>query len=331
MSHRKFRWGIIGCGLIAPRFTQDLFDTGEGTVVAAASRSSQRAQHFQKITGVPNVYTSYQTMLEQEKLDAVYIATTHNFHAENARLCLEHNLPVLIEKAFTQNARQAEEIITLARQKNLFMMEAMWTRFCPAALRVQQLLAEQAIGDLQQFHADFCVRMSPFSKKMMPWNRMYSPRLAGGALLDIGIYPIAYSRMIFGQQPTTITSSAQKSWSGIDTTSRYHFTYPSGAESIMKSSFTTAGSRDARIIGSAGRILIPSLHSADQLILKQHHQPDQHIACGTPSFQYQIKEVHHCLQNNLTESTRMPLDETLQTMQLLDTLRQQWNLTYPGD
>jgi len=331
MSHKKYRWGIIGCGLIAPRFTKDLLESGEGTVVAAASRSARRAKQFQQITRVPNIYTSYQAMLEREQLDAVYIATSHNFHAENARLCLEHNLPILVEKAFTQNARQAEEIITLARQKNLFMMEAMWTRFCPVALRVQQLLAEHTIGEIQQFHANFCCHMSPFSKKMMPWNRMYSPRLAGGALLDIGIYPIAYSRMIFGEQPATITSSAQKSWTGVDTTSHYHFTYSTGAESIMQSSFTHAGSRDARITGSTGRILIPSFHSADQLILKQDNQPDEHITCDTPSFQYQIREVHRCLQNNLSESPLMPLDETLQTMQLLDTIRQQWNLTYPGD
>ena len=136
-----FRWGIIGCGLIAPKFYNALKNTGEGSVVAAASKSIRRARKLQQKIPVPNVYGSYEEMLNRETLDAVYIANTHAEHFAAAQLCLNRGLPVLVEKAFTRNAKEAEELITLAREKNCFMMEGMWTRFNPASEKVRELLA----------------------------------------------------------------------------------------------------------------------------------------------------------------------------------------------
>lgn len=299
-------------------------------MVAAASKSMRRARRFQQLTGVGHIYDSYEAMLENEDLDAVYIATTHNFHADNARLCLAHNLPILIEKPLAQNARQAAEIIMLARQKNLFMMEAMWTRFTPATTNVRALLAEGVLGDIKRFSADFCIRMSLLSPKMRPWNRMHSRKLAGGALLDIGIYPVAYARMIFGRQPGNITSSAKMSWTGVDTISQYMFDYPDGARAEMRSAFVEAGSCDATIEGSRGILFIPRFYRADRLVLRIDGR-EEIFEHPEPNFVPQIQEMHRSLREGLTESPLMPLDESLETMQTLDAIRAQWGMSYPGD
>ncbi len=328
---KKFRWGIIGCGLIAPKFFYALENTGEGTVVAAASRSKLRAKRLQQKTGVERIYTSYEAMLNNEPLDAVYVATSHNFHAENVRLCLEHGLPVLVEKAFTQNALQAEEIIALARSKNLFLMEAMWTRFNPATVKLREMLADGVIGEVKNLQADFCVRMSPFSEKMMPWNRMLSPRLAGGALLDIGVYPIAYARMIFGRDPSHISSSAEMTWTGVDKTSKYTFDYPNGGRAELSASFAEEGPRDATIRGSQGRIRVPHFNGSSSFELMRNGLPPETIECEAAGFEYEIREVHRCLREGVTESPTMPLDETLEIMRTMDAIRAQWGMKYPNE
>jgi predicted dehydrogenase len=324
------RWGIIGCGLIAPKFFQCLEKTGEGHVVAAASKSMRRAKRFQQKFGIPNVYGSYDEMLHGEKLDAVYIANTHAEHAAAAKLCLEHGLPVLIEKAFTRNANEAEEVIVLARAKNLFCMEAMWTRFNPSSRKVCELIASGAIGEVRDLRAAFCVKMNPLSPKMAPWNRMYNPYLAGGALLDIGVYPIAFARMVFGQAPEQIRSSAKRAWTGVDVTEEFVFEYSGGKKAEMESSFRRAGSRDALITGTAGSIRAPHFSHTDEVILIRNGK-EECFQCGTNGFEHEIREVHRCLRAGLTESPLMPLDETLETMRTMDALRAQWGMSYPGE
>ncbi len=326
---KKFRWGVIGCGLIAPKFFQALENTGEGQVVAAASKSMHRAKRLQKKLGIEHVYDSYESMLQQETLDAVYIANTHAEHAAAAKLCLERGLPVLIEKAFTRNAKEAEELIVLAQQKNLFLMEAMWTRFNPSSAKVRELIAAGVIGNVQHLRAEFCVWMPP-SMKTMPWNRMYSPRLAGGALLDIGVYPIAYARMIFGQQPARISSSAKMAWTGVDVTEEFVFEYSGGQKAELSASFREARPRDAVITGTLGTIRVPHFSHTDQVLLIRNGE-EELFECAANGFEHEIREVHRCLREGLIESPLMPLGETLETMRTMDTLRAQWGLKYPGE
>jgi predicted dehydrogenase len=326
-----FKWGIIGCGLIAPRFFHALKKTGEGEVAAAASKSMRRAKRLQRETGIPRIYDTYEAMLENEELDAVYIATSHNFHAGNAGLCLDHHLPVLIEKPITRNAKEAEAIIAEARRKGVFMMEALWTRFTPATVKLLSLLDEGVIGDIRHFNAAFCIRMHPLSPKMRPWNRMYSPKLAGGALLDLGIYPVAYAKMVFGRQPSHITSSAEMTWTGVDKLSQYTFEYADGAHAEMKCAFVTDGSTDALITGTRGSIRIPCFYRANHIILRPDGRPEEIFEWDEPDFDGEIREIHRCLREGRTESPLMPLSESLENMQTLDTLRAQWGMKYPGE
>jgi len=328
--NREFRWGIIGCGIIAPKFFQALENTSEGHVIAAASKSLHRAKRLQRKLGIEHVYGSYAEMLDREQLDAVYIATSHNFHFENAKFCLERGLPVLVEKAFARNAKEASEVIALARERKLFCMEAMWTRFNPATIKLRELLRDGAIGDVQHLRAAFCVHMPP-GMKTMPWNRMYSPRLAGGALLDIGVYPIAYARMIFGGPPIRMSSSAKMTWTGVDKTSEYHFEYSGGRKAELIASFVEERPREAVITGTHGIISVPHFSGAARLVITRSGYAPETIECEAPGFEYEIREVHRCLREGLTESPAMPLDETLETMRTMDALRAQWGMKYHGE
>ena len=326
----QFKWGIIGCGLIAPKFFHALKNTGEGRVVAAASKSMRRARRLQKRLGIENVYGSYAEMLERENLDAVYIATSHNFHYENTKLCFEHNLPVLVEKAFTRNTVEAKELIDIAEQRKLFLMEAMWTRFNPATVKVRELLAEEAVGEVTVMKAAFCIKM-PLSMKTMPWNRMYNPRLAGGALLDLGVYPLAYAQMVFGQNPARISGSAKMAWTGVDKTSEYHLDYGGGRSAELITSFVEERSRDVVITGTKGIIRVPNFHGADQFIVTRSGSAPETVQCEASGFEHEICEVHRCLREGLIESPGMTHAETLDVMRTADSLRALWGMKYPGE
>jgi len=322
----KLRWGIIGCGLIAPKFFTALEHTGEGRVVAVASKSGRRAKRLQRKIGVPCAYEGYARMLERERLDAVYIANTHAEHAAAAKLCLHHGLPVLVEKAFTRNAGEAEDLIALAREKNLFCMEAMWTRFNPSSAKVRELLASGVIGEVQHVRAEFCIRMSLFSEKMLPWNRMYNPRLAGGALLDLGVYPISLASMIFGAAPERICGTAEMTWTGVDRTSTYTLDYPGGRRAELAASFRQERPREAVITGTDGTLSIPHFSGTDLVLLTRPGRAPETIECEAHGFEHQIREVHRCLRAGLTESPLLPLRETLEIMKTMDTLRAQWGM-----
>ncbi|QHI68395.1 Gfo/Idh/MocA family protein [Tichowtungia aerotolerans] len=326
----SFKWGIIGCGLIAPKFFQALENTGEGHVVAAASKSMRRARRIQQKLGIECAYGSYAEMLEHEKLDAVYIANTHAEHYQSAKLCFEHNLPVLVEKAFTRNEAEAEELIDLAGMKNLMLMEAMWTRFNPATVKIRELLADGAIGEVIRLKAAFGVKM-PLSMKTMPWNRMYNPYLAGGALLDLGVYPLAYARMVFGRRPERIGGSAKMAWTGVDKTSEYHLDYGGGRRADLMTSFVEQRPRDAVITGTKGIITVPHFSGADRLTLTRPGGAPEVIECGANGFEHEILEFHRCLREGLTESPGMPLSETLDVMRTADALRTLWGMKYPGE
>lgn len=326
----NFKWGIIGCGLIAPKFFRALEHTGEGRVVAAASKSLRRAQRLQKKLGIERVYGSYTEMLKREKLDAVYIANTHAEHYQSAKLCLEHNLPLLIEKAFTRNEAEAKELMEVAGIHRVLLMEGMWTRFNPATMKIRELLATGEIGEVTSLKAAFCTKM-PFSMKTMPWNRMVNPRLAGGALLDLGVYVLAYARMVFGRAPERVAGSAKMTWTGVDKTSEYHLDYGGGRRADLITSFVEQRPRDAVITGTKGIIRVPMFPAADHFTLTRPGGAPDLIQCEAAGFEHEVREFHRCLREELLESPAMPLDDTLEVIRTADSLRNLWGMNYPGE
>jgi predicted dehydrogenase len=325
----SFRWGILGCGHIAHKFVCGLQTLPGTELVAVASKSLRRAQEFGLEHSVPQAYGDYEKMLTNENLDAVYVATTHNFHYENVKLCLNHGHSVLCEKAFTVNAVQAAELIALARTKNLFLMEAMWTRFIPCIVKLRELLNAGEIGEVTHLKASFGIR----TKKLFPWQRMRSKKLAGGALLDLGIYPVSFARMVFGRPPSEITSRAKIGWTGVDETSEYFFSYPNGARAELFASFRKVTPHDAVLTGTKGTIHVPDFFHPHRMTITRHGAAPEtlEIPCAPTGYQYEAAEVAACLNDGRIESAVMPLAETLEIMRTLDTLRAQWGVKYPGE
>lgn len=323
------RWGIIGCGGIAHVFAKGLQKINGGTLYAVASNSEERAQRFADSYQVEQTYSNYVSLVEDPNIDAVYIATTHNFHFENIKLCLSHGKHVLCEKPLTINARQCEAVIELATQKSLFVMEAVWTRFLPAIRKLDELLNKNIIGDVVSVKADFSI-----AGEFESTHRLKDLSLAGGALLDLGIYPITFASLVFKEQPARVQSTAVMGETGVDEHSAYLFDYDNGKTALLSSSFIYHAPTEAVISGTKGYIRIPEFLAAQTLHLHIEGQPESTISLPfteEENFTFEIEHAQACIQSGLTQSDILPLSTTLSIMQTMDKLRSQWDLVYPDE
>jgi predicted dehydrogenase len=322
----KIRWGILGPGAIAHKFVQALLTLEDAQIKAVGSRDIHRSQEFAKTYGIPKAYGSYEELVRDDQVDIIYIATPHSAHKENMLLCLNAGKAVLCEKSFTINADEAREVIRLAREKKLFLMEAMWTRFLPAIKKVREWLEQGFIGDIHLLKADFGI-----SKGGGPHNRLVDPALGGGALLDVGIYPVSFASMIFGKQPETIKSLVHLGPTGVDEQSTILFGYEQGRMASLCSAIETELVNDAWIYGTQGYIHIPDFFYAKKakLCLRDGRIEEFGPEFESTGYQYEAMEAMDCLRNGALESSIISLDETVAIMETMDKLRAQWNLKYP--
>lgn len=322
---QKIRWGIIGTGSIAGKFAEGVASLLDADVVAVGSRSQAKADDFARRFNVVNRHASYEALVDDPEVDAVYVATPHSFHAENALMALAAGKPVLCEKPFTINARQAEAVIQLARAKNLLLMEAMWTRFLPPLVRLREMLAEGMIGEVRSLAADFGFR------KESREGRLYDPALGGGALLDIGVYLVSLASMIFGP-PSRVTGVAELGPTGVDEQAAMVLGHPQGQVAVLHTSIRANTFDEASIVGTRGRI---KLHrswwegSDMTLFLDEGGEEFLDFPFTGNGFQFEAAEFMECLREGRLESKILPLDETLTIMKTLDALRAQWGLKYP--
>jgi predicted dehydrogenase len=328
---QDIKWGIMGCGGIAHIFASSLRAAGGGRLLAGASRTPGRADAFAKKEGVERVYTDYESLAEDPDVDAIYVATTHNFHYENTKLCLRNGKHVLCEKPFTVNAVQAAELIGLAREKKVFMMEGLWTRFLPAIRKLQEVLADGAIGEVRTVRADFSIDGLGFA----PDHRLPNKALAGGSLLDLGVYPVNFAGIVFGEQPERIQSSAVIGETGVDDRSFYLFDYSGGRRAQLSSSFTHLAPSEGLIAGTKGFIHVPGFHCAHEFHIHRAGV-DEPETVRLPyeegeNFRFEIAHAMECIAAGKLESEIMPLAETHAIMQTMDTLRSQWGLAYEGE
>ena len=326
--NKIIKWGILGCGNIADAFATDLKTCKNAELEAVASKTEGKAKKFSTKFNVKSFYDNYESLVNNPNVDVIYIATTHNFHHENALLCLNHEKHVLCEKSFTLNATQAEELINTARKNKLFLMEAMWTRFFPCLVKLRELLEEKILGEIKSFRADFCERM-----KLVPEGRFLNPNLGGGALLDVGIYPISFASMVYKKSPSIIKSSAYIGKTGIDEYSSYLFEYENGETAMLSSSGIYNAPYTTYIYGTKGYIKIPNFFHPSKMILKLERGDPRRIKVSykAKGYNYEAIEVMNCINNRKLESDVMPLDETLKIMKTMDTLRSQWGLKYPEE
>lgn len=326
---KKIRWGILGPGGIAHKFADALKVIRDAEITAVGSRDLQRADAFADTFDVPHRHGNYVQLANNPEVDVVYVATPHPFHKACAMLCLEAGKAVLCEKPLTVDADQAEALIACAREHKQFLMEAMWTRFIPVMVKVREWLADGVIGEPRMLTADFGNRVELTAENMK--GRLFALQLAGGAMLDIGVYTVSLASMVFGA-PTKITSLAHIGETGVDEQAAVLLGYDAGQIASLSCAITTRTSQDARIFGTKGAIYIPNFSRATSATLEVlGKEPVQiQIPFTGNGFEYQVLEVIKCLRAGKLESDVMPLDESLSIIQTMDIARAQWGLEYPS-
>ena len=320
------RWGILGTGNIAHQFARGLADTPDATLVAVGSRSIDTANTFADEFDVERRHPTYEELADDDGVDAVYVSTPHPFHRDNSILLLEHGKAVICEKPFTINAGDAKAVIDVARQRDVFLMEAMWTRYLPAVVRARELIAEGAIGDVRLVQADFGFRAG-----INPEGRLFNLALGGGALLDVGIYVISMASMILGPRPSRVASTTQIGETGVDEQSAFLLQYPGGELAVLSCAVRTGTAVEARVFGTEGSILLHGPFFKCGALTVKRGGEEEHIDLPLEGngYNYEAAEVGRCLRAGLKESDVMPLDETLSLMELMDSIRAQWGLSYP--
>ena len=325
----KIRWGILSTGMIAGLFVEGLRDVADAEVAAVGSRTRESAEAFGERYGIPRRHGSYEALAADPDVDVIYIGTPHNLHAANTRTCLEAGKAVLCEKPFALNAEQARGMVALARKRGLFLMEAMWTRFRPHMVELRRLLAEGVIGEPRMLHTNFGFRI-PFDPK----HRLFDPALGGGALLDVGVYPISLAHMVFGT-PEAVVSLAALGETGVDEQMSAVLRFSGGRLAVCSAATRTKLPLTATISGTEGQIeLPPAPWSGDsQLLLRRPDGSEEPIAITHVGngYNYQVEEVHACLRAGRGESAIMSLDESIAIMANLDAIRAPWGLRYPGE
>ncbi len=321
-----FKWGVLGPGWVARKFAEGLRVLENVEIAAVASRSQERANAFADEFRVARTYGTYADLANDPDINAVYVATPHVFHCEQSIMCLKAGKAVLCEKPFTVNAWQAAKVIEVARASGVFLMEAMWTRFLPIYTVVHEWLKEGIIGDVLMLKSDFGSRTMPG-----PEDRRLNLQLAGGALLDKGVYSLALASTIFHGPPKRIESMSHIGATGIDEESAVLLGYDGGQLGIISCTQSTLYPQDAWICGSKGNIHIPNFWRATRatfsLIEGTQRTADRPFA-GT-GYQLEAAEVMQCVRQGKLESEVMPLGESLEIVQTMDRIRVQWGLVYP--
>lgn len=319
------RWGIIGPGNIAKRFATGLKALPDARIIAIGSRTPGKADTFAGEFDVPHRHDSYQALVSDPDVDAVYVATPHPYHREHSLLALQAGKPVLCEKPFTINANEAGEIVRVAREKKVFAMEAMWSRFFPLMTRVRELLQSGAIGEVRMLQADF-----GFRSGVNPEGRLFKPALGGGALLDVGVYTVSLASMLLGT-PDRITALATMGETGVDEQSAMLFGYSNGAIALLSTAIRTNTPHEATIIGTDGYLKIHrSWWTPKTMTLTKNGKEEViEVPFEGNGFHYEAAEVARCLRAGKLESDVMPLDESLSVMKTMDEVRAQWGLKYP--
>ncbi len=324
----KIRWGILATGWIAELFVKDLLLTGHA-VTAVGSRTQASADRFAAQFGIAKAHGSYEALAADPNVDIIYVATPHPQHAAAAKLALNAGKHVLVEKAFTLNAPEAAEIVDLASAKGLVILEAMWTRFLPHMHRIRAIIAEGVIGDVRSVTADHRQKLPDDPK-----HRLNAMDLGGGALLDLGIYPISFAWDILGK-PTAIKAMATFQATGSDRQVATLFQYDSGAIATTLSSSDSAGPNRASVVGTMGRIEIDRVwysptsfrvYDTDNTLIETFDG-----AVEGRGMQFQAEEAEHLIASGLTASTIMPPAQSVEIMATLDEVRAQIGLKYPGE
>lgn len=328
---RIIRWGILGAGRIARKFASDLRLAENCELMAIGSRSQQSADEFNKEFPVQYCHYSYEELAQNPEVDVIYIATPHNLHYENTLLCLQHNKAVLCEKPFAMNSRQAIEMIKLAKEKKLFLMEALWTKFHPHYIKTLEMVQQGLLGEITSVLVNFGFKPIP----PVP-VRLFDPALGGGTVMDIGIYNVFMVMSVLGK-PDHIEATMTPASTGVDEQCAILFRYKNGVLAQLFSTFSSDLATEADICGTEGRIRLTSrFYEPSSTIEFSKGKADTkqvipvHKEQGF-GYQYEARHVNDCLRNGLTESNIVSFADTILLMETLDKIRKVAGIHYPTD
>lgn len=319
------KFAILGPGKIARKMAEAVTRLQEVECYAVASRDLKRSKEFAETWGFEKAYGSYEEMLSDPEVELVYVATPHSHHYEQAKMCLEYRKNVLVEKAFTVNAKQAEELIALSREKGLLLAEAIWTRYMPCRKMIDDLIAEGAIGNVTSLTANLGYEVSGI-------DRMEKPELAGGALLDLGVYPINFALMTFHGAVKKIDSTAVMSPAGVDWMNSMTMIFEDGKMAVLHSNMLASTNREGAIFGDKGYMEIQNINNCEEIRLydanyqfvKRIPVPEQ-----INGYEYEVLACIRAIKEGKIECDEMPHEETLRVMRIMDQLRADWEMHFP--
>src|SRR6185503_8871508 len=325
------RWGILGTGRIARKFAADLKLADDCILIAAGSSYRESAERFNNELSVKYSHDSYLALVQNPEVDVIYVATPHSMHHEHVLLCLNHGKAVLCEKAFALNSRQAVEMITTARQRKIFLMEALWTKFQPHYNKLQELMQQRLLGDIRIMLVNF-----GFIPQAPVPPRLFDPALGGCTMLDIGIYNVFITLNVLGK-PDYIDAVMTPASTGVDEQCAVLFRYNNGAMAQLFSTFSSNLATEADIAGTGGRIHLTSRFYEPSATVEYYPTyPDSRQLIPVEKeagfgYQYEARHVNDCLKRGLTESPVMTHDDTLLLMETLDRIREIAGIRYPAD
>lgn len=319
--------GILGAGGIAEMVAPALVALPEINCYAVASRTPGKGEAFAKTYGFKKVYTDYAQMLSDPEVELVYVATPHSHHYEHMKLCLEYGKHVICEKAFTMNRQQAEEVFAIAKQKGLFVAEAIWTRYMPSRKLIQDILDSGIIGKPNTLTANL-------SYVIADKQRIYDPALAGGALLDIGVYGLNFALMHFGRDIVRMESSVAKMETGVDGMETITLFYRDGRMAVLTHSVWCRSDRMGIIHGDKGYLVVENINNPQSVqvfddedrLIARYNVPEQ-----INGYEYEFREAVGCIAAGKLEPDSMSHADTLEVMELMDTLRRRWGVVYPQE
>ncbi len=322
-----FKVGIIGAGWIADKMAEALAPLNDYCVYAIASRSLDKAEAFAKTWNIQKAYGSYEELVEDKDVDLVYIATPHSHHFPHTMLALKHGKPVLVEKAFTANAREAVILLETAHSKGLFITEAIWTRYMPLSHKVKEIMESGIIGEPRLLTATLCYMME-FKERIL------RPDLCGGALLDLGVYALNFARMYFGTDIVKTVSNCQLGTTGMDMQECISLSFADGKMANLQAGTLCLNDRQGIINGTEGYIRVDNINCPHVVevyrnyeLVARYTKPEDMVN----GYEYQVYECRRCIEEGLQESPMMPHAETLSIMEQMDSLRKEWGVVYPMD
>lgn len=319
--------GILGAGRIAATLAETMNKMSEVECYGVASRNLEKAEAFAREHGFQHAFGSYEDMLADQEVKLIYIATPHSHHYQHIKMCLDAGKHVLCEKSFTVNEKQAVEVLRLAKEKNLLLTEAIWTRYMPSRKIIDDLLAENVVGDVKKMTANL-------NYPLLDKERIVKPELAGGALLDVGIYPLNFAYMHFGDGVKEMYSAAQMTDAGVDGENGMLLLYEDGRMAVLNSGIHGKSDSQGVFYGSKGCMIVENINNPEAIKIydtERNLVREVKVPKQISGYEYEIIETISCIEEGKTECPSMPHAETLKMMRVMDELRATWGMKYPEE